>query len=62
VSLTEELLKHYEHVIETLALVPSDGGRFEVIVNGELLFSKSQLHRHAEPGEVLGLVRKIVGE
>ena len=58
----DELLKHYEHVIETITLIPSEGGRFEVTVNGELLFSKLQLKRHAEPGEVLGLVRKIVGE
>jgi selenoprotein W-related protein len=62
VSLAEELLKHYEHVIETLMLVPSDGGRFEVTVNGELVYSKLEKHRHAEPGEVLGLVRKMVGE
>lgn len=61
-SLTEELLKHYEHAIETITLVPSDGGRFEVTVNGDLLYSKLELHRHAEPGEVLGLVRKLVGE
>jgi selenoprotein W-related protein len=62
VSLAEELLKHYEHVIETLMLVPLDGGRFEVTVNGELVYSKLEKHRHAEPGEVLGLVRKMVGE
>lgn len=61
-SLAEELLKDYEHLIETLTLVPSDGGRFEVTVNGQLLYSKLQTHRHAEPGEVLGLVRKLVGE
>ena len=61
-SLTEELLKNYEHVIETITLIPSEGGRFEVTVNGQLLFSKSELHRHAEPGEVLGLVQKLVGE
>ena len=61
-SLTDELLKNYEHVIETITLVPSEGGRFEVTVNGQLLYSKLQLHRHAEPGEVLGLVKKIVGE
>ena len=61
-SLTEELLKHYEHVIEEFKLVPSDGGRFEVTVNGQLLYSKLQTHRHAEPGEVLGLVRTLVGE
>ena len=61
-SLTEELLKHYEHLIEELKLTPSDGGRFEVTVNGQLLYSKLATHRHAESGEVLGLVRKIVGE
>jgi selenoprotein W-related protein len=62
VSLTEELLKNYEHLIDSLVLVPSDGGKFEVTANGKLLYSKLATHRHAEPGEVLGLVRKIVGE
>ena len=58
----DELLKQYEHVVETVTLVPSDGGKFEVSVNGRLVYSKLETHRHAEPGEVLGLVRKIVGE
>jgi len=62
VSLMDELLKHYEHLIETVTLVPSDGGKFEVSVNGQLLYSKLEAHRHAEPGEVLGLGRKMVGE
>ena len=58
----DELLKNYEHVIETITLVPSDGGKFEVTANGQLLYSKLGTHRHAEPGEVLGLVKKLVGE
>jgi selenoprotein W-related protein len=62
VSLTEELLKHYEHLIETITLLPSDGGKFEVSVNGNLLYSKLTTRRHAEAGEILGLVRKMVGE
>lgn len=61
-SLIDELLKHYEHLVEEIKLVPSDGGRFEVTVNGQLLYSKLATHRHAEPGEILGLVRKMVGE
>ena len=61
-SLIDELLKHYEHLVEEIKLVPSDGGRFEVTVNGQLLYSKLATHRHAEPGEVLSLVRKMVGE
>ncbi|NOH01866.1 MAG: SelT/SelW/SelH family protein [Chloroflexi bacterium] len=59
-SLAEELLKEYEHVIESLALVPSDGGKFEVSVNGRLLYSKLQTKRHAEAGEILGLISKMV--
>jgi selenoprotein W-related protein len=58
----DELLKHYEHVVETITLVPSDGGKFEVSVNGQLLYSKLETHRHAGPGEILGLMRKMVGE
>lgn len=42
-------------------LVPSSGGRFEVTVDGQLVFSKASLRRHAEPGEVLALVRARLG-
>jgi selenoprotein W-related protein len=60
VSLADDLLKQFEHLIETLTLVPSDGGKFEVSVNGKLIYSKLQTQRHAEPGEVVGLVNKLV--
>jgi selenoprotein W-related protein len=60
VSLADELLKNYEHVIESLTLVPSDEGRFEVSANGKLVYSKLQTKRHAEAGEILGLVSKMV--
>jgi len=42
-------------------LVPSGGGRFEVTLDGELLFSKAALGRHAEPGEVHALLAKRLG-
>jgi selenoprotein W-related protein len=60
VGLANELLKEFEYDIGNLSLVPSDGGRFEVTVGDELVYSKLQTHRHAEPGEVLGLVRKVI--
>jgi selenoprotein W-related protein len=60
VSLVDELLKDYEHVIESVALFPSDGGRFEVSVNGHLVFSKLQLKRHAEAGEIINIIHKLV--
>lgn len=59
-SLAQELLKDYEHVIEGITLIPSDGGTFEVNVNGELVYSKLQTKRHAEAGEILGLISKMV--
>ncbi len=59
-SLANELLKEFEYDIGNLTLVPSDGGRFEVTVGDELVYSKLETRRHAEPGEVLGLVRKVL--
>jgi len=41
-------------------LIPSDGGRFEVVVNDQLLYSKLATLRHAQPGEVTGLVEKFL--
>jgi selenoprotein W-related protein len=52
------LLKNFEPEIETLTLVPSDGGRFEITANDQLIYSKLQTGRHAEPGEVVGMVQK----
>jgi selenoprotein W-related protein len=60
VSLSAELLEHFEHVIESVVLIPSDEGRFEVSVNGDLVFSKLKLKRHAEAGEIVKLLSKMV--
>ena len=43
-------------------LKPSQGGCFEVTVNGKLLYSKLQTKRHADPGEVHGLVEQYLKE
>ncbi len=59
-SLAGELLKNYEPEIESLTLIPSDGGKFEVVVNNKLIYSKLQTRRHAEAGEVTGLVDKFL--
>ena len=61
VGLTDELLQGWAPIIETIELVPSSKGRFEVSLDGELIFSKAALGRHAEPGEVVGLVRDRLG-
>jgi selenoprotein W-related protein len=53
-------LGKFEPEIETLTLLPSDDGRFEVTANGKLIYSKLQTGRHAETGEVAGLVEKLL--
>jgi len=60
VGLMGELLKNFEHVIESVTLIPSDDGRFEVSVNGELVFSKLALKRHAQAGEIVDIIFKMV--
>lgn len=42
-------------------MIPSGGGVFEVTVDGVLVFSKKALRRHAEPGEVVQLIRQRSG-
>ncbi|NNG16183.1 MAG: SelT/SelW/SelH family protein [Gemmatimonadales bacterium] len=39
-------------------LIESSGGRFEVEVDGELVFSKQKLGRHADPGEVVSIIKR----
>ncbi|GAB4560538.1 MAG: hypothetical protein Kow0047_07250 [Anaerolineae bacterium] len=50
--MTEQLLADFEPHIEELTLIPSDGGVYEVEVDGDLVYSKKQTGRHAEYDEV----------
>ncbi len=52
-SAAQDILFHYQHVIEELRLVTGDQGVFDVTVDGDPLYSKRVEGRHAEPGEVL---------
>jgi len=61
VGLTDELLTGWAPIIETVELLPSSKGRFEVTLDGDLIFSKAALGRHAQPGEIADLVRDRVG-
>ena len=39
--------------------IPGEKSQFDVIADGQLVFSKQQVGRHAEPGEVLVAIRAI---
>jgi predicted Rdx family selenoprotein len=49
-----------EYFVKEWHLIPSDGGRFEFAVDGQVLFSKKQLGRHAQPDEVETMFRDLV--
>ena len=59
-SLVADILDEFQPVIESIRLVPSTGGVFEVSVDDELIFSKKKLERHAEPDEVIDIFRNII--
>jgi selenoprotein W-related protein len=55
--LAQELLMTLGDVVGELALVPGDGGVFEVWVAGERVFSKAEAGRFPESKELKQLVR-----
>ncbi len=57
-----DLLSNYQHVIERLDLVMGGSGVFDVVVDGEVLYSKHQTGRHANDGEVLDLFADKYGQ
>jgi len=51
--LAEDILKYFEKQVSSVTLIPSYGGRFEVSINHDLVFSKLAERRHAFAGEVI---------
>jgi selenoprotein W-related protein len=52
VSLAQTLIGKHKNEIASLNIIPSSGGVFEVKLNDELIFSKKELGRFPEEGEV----------
>ena len=55
-SLANEILEKYGTDVKELTLIPSGGGVFEVIKNGDLIFSKKSLDRFPDDREVMNLI------
>jgi len=54
--LTSKLLTAYKQKIQELKLIPSDGGCFELKVNGELIYSKLKSGRFPDEEAMLKAV------
>jgi len=62
VSLASEILDGWAPVLSGLELKGGTKGRFEVTLDGDLIFSKASLGRHAEPGEIKSEVERRIGK
>ena len=59
--MADDILSNYQHVIDSFTFITGSKGVFEFQVDGQLLYSKKTLGRHANPGEVLNLFRDFIG-
>jgi selenoprotein W-related protein len=57
VSVTADLIKEFESQVESWTLIPGGGGAFEVVVGGELVYSKLQTGRHTDSNELRPLIQ-----
>lgn len=60
-SLADELLSGWAPILRGVELFSGTKGRFEVTLDGELIFSKASLQRHANPGEVSAEIERRLG-
>jgi selenoprotein W-related protein len=49
------------HPIGAVELLPSSGGRFEVTVDGELIYSKAATGTHPDPDAIVAELRRRLG-
>ena len=54
--------KNYQDIIADIELIPGDGGAYEIKVNGDLIYSKLETGRHADPPVIFELFEKYIKE
>ncbi len=55
-----KVLEEFEEKVDNINLIPSDGGRFEFVVDGDLVYSKLETGRHAEYEDIAATLRARV--
>ncbi len=55
--MVEQILAEFQHQTESVGIIPSKGGVFEVVVDGDLIYSKKATGRHTDYEEVGELIR-----
>ena len=55
-------LKDYVSNISEISLIPSDNGKYEIKINDDLIYSKDETGRHAEPPEIISIFDQYLKE
>ena len=55
-------LNDHVSTISEISLIPGDNGRYEVTINDDLIYSKAETGRHAEPPEIINLFEQYLKE
>jgi selT/selW/selH-like putative selenoprotein len=61
VSLAGELLGRWAPIMRTFELIGGSHGKFDIFLDGQLVFSKKAAGRFPKPGEVAALLEKKLG-
>ena len=59
--MAEQLLEEFEQNISRLTLIPSGGGRFEVMLDDRPIYSKAETGLHPDYEMVATPLREILG-
>ena len=59
--MADQLLDEFEQNISRLTLIPSGGGRFEVMLDDRMIYSKAETGQHPDYEEVAAPLREILG-
>ncbi|MBF6611810.1 MAG: Rdx family protein [Chloroflexi bacterium] len=54
-----EIIDAYGDDLQQITLIRGTSGQFEVMVDGQNIFSKEIEHRHANPGEITGKIAQL---
>ena len=60
-SLAGELLGRWAPIMREVELMSSSGGKFDIFLDGQLVFSKKAAGRFPKPGEVAALFEESLG-
>ena len=59
--MADQLLGEFEQIISRLTLIPSGGGRFEVMLDDRMVYSKAETGLHPDYEAVAVPLREILG-